>query len=128
MSGLSPAQTVPTLHLELTSCCQDFYIKVIQPVTDSGVSGRTSLLIITELGMSWLCFILHHISANNLSLPPLLFRNVCLYEPGLAQGFFQKIKREFSRCCLYSGQTLGFYKVELTRITTDKKKQRCYMV
>lgn len=63
MSGSSPAQTVPTLHLELTSCCQDFYIKVIQPVTDSGVSGRTSLLIISELGMNWLCFILHHIPA-----------------------------------------------------------------
>lgn len=84
------------LYLELTSCCQDFYIKVIHPVTNSGVSSRTSLLIISELGMSWLCLILHHIPANNPSLPPLHFRNICLDEPGPTQGFFQKIKLEFS--------------------------------
>lgn len=100
MSSLSPAQTVPTLHLELTFCCQDFYIKVIQPVSDSGVSGRISLFIITELGMSWLCFLLHHIPANNPSLRPLHFRHFCLYEPGTTQGFVQKIKREFSLATL----------------------------
>lgn len=33
MPGRPPVQTAPTLHLELTSSCQDVYVEVSQPDT-----------------------------------------------------------------------------------------------